>query len=83
VTAKADDRWPKNQLSPVSRRDLIKRLRMLGAVGHFREESNNTWSGGQIQSLSQSNHGEEIRPDLLTKILRDGGISREEWSSTT
>jgi len=31
--------------------------------------------------IPNPHHGEEIGADLLSKILRDGGISREEWFS--
>jgi hypothetical protein len=31
--------------------------------------------------IPNPHHGEEIGVDLLAKILRDGGISREEWFS--
>jgi hypothetical protein len=31
--------------------------------------------------IPNPHHGEEIGLDLLVKILRDGGISREEWFS--
>lgn len=46
----------------------LSRLRILGDVGHFRNKATIHVQGGQIQSLSQSNHGEEIRPDILTKF---------------
>jgi hypothetical protein len=31
--------------------------------------------------IPNPHHGDEIGVDLLAKILRDGGISREEWFS--
>ena len=33
--------------------------------------------------LPNPHHGQEISADLLARILRDSGISREKWFSTT
>jgi predicted RNA binding protein YcfA (HicA-like mRNA interferase family) len=71
-----------HKLSPVSRRDLIKRLRKLGAVGPFQGKRHQYMLRGiDTIIIPNPHHGEEIGVDLLSKILRDGGISREEWFS--
>lgn len=67
---------------PVSRRDLIQRLRSLGAVGPFQGKRHQYMvRGTDTIIIPNPHHGEEIGVDLLSKILRDGGISREEWFS--
>lgn len=37
--------------------------------------------GSDTIIIPNPHHGDEIGADLLAKILRDGGISREEWLS--
>jgi predicted RNA binding protein YcfA (HicA-like mRNA interferase family) len=70
------------KLSPVSRRDLIKRLIRLGAVGPFQGKRHQYMVRGiDTIIIPNPHHGEMIGLDLLVKILRDGGISREEWFS--
>jgi len=71
-----------HKLTPVSRRDLIKRLAMLGAVGPFQGKRHQYMVRGIDTIIIPNPHyGDEIGVDLLAKILRDGGISREEWFS--
>ncbi len=71
-----------HKLSPVSRKDLIRRLRSLGAVGPFQGKKHQYMVRGIDTIISPNpHHGSEIGVDLLSKILRDGGISREEWLS--
>jgi len=72
-----------HKLSPVSRRDLIKRMRMLGAIGPFQGKRHQYMIRGMDAIIIPNpHHGEEIGVELLVKILRDGGISREDWIST-
>jgi len=64
---------------PIKRRDLIAALRRAGFEGPE--------SGGKHQYMSRANlslripnpHRQEIRQNLLAEILRQAGISREEW----
>ena len=63
----------------ISRRDLIKALRLLGFVGPF--------SGGKHQFMLKNGlrltipnpHQSDIGIDLLNKILKQADISKEEW----
>jgi predicted RNA binding protein YcfA (HicA-like mRNA interferase family) len=71
-----------HKLSPVSRRELIRKLRGLGAVGPFQGKRHQYMVRGiDTIIIPNPHHGDEIGVDLLSKILRDGGISREEWFS--
>ena len=68
------------KLSPIRRRDFIKRLRKLGWDGPF--------SGGRHQYMGKGEHNVhipnphgngEISVPLLKEILRQAEISNEEW----
>lgn len=69
------------KLSPVSHRNLIARMRRLGFEGPF--------PGGRHPLMRRKNatvvipnpHKGDIGVDLLSRILRVGGISQEEWES--
>jgi len=67
------------KFGPVSQNDLIRRLRFFGFRG--------TYSGGKhlymvkddIRLTIPNPHRQEIGIDLLIRILKQAGISREEW----
>lgn len=66
---------------PISRRDLIRTLRQIGFEGPF--------SGGKHQFMVRDDvvvtipnpHGGDIGIDLLSRILRQAGVTRAEWTS--
>jgi len=66
---------------PVKRKDLIKYLRQFGFNGPY--------SGGKHQFMAKENctiripnpHLADIGRELLVRILRQAGISREEWEN--
>ena len=63
----------------ITRKELIHYLRQLGFDGPY--------SGGKHQYMSRGNltlripnpHQNDIGKELLIRILRQGGISKEEW----
>lgn len=67
------------RLSPLSRSDLIRRLRSAGWQGPI--------SGGKHQFMAKEKilltipnlHRGDIGPNLLKTILDEAGISRDEW----
>ena len=67
------------RLTPVSWNNLVKRLRELGFEGPF--------SGGRHPQMRRDNvtiiipnpHEGDISVGLLSRLLRQAGISREEW----
>jgi hypothetical protein len=63
------------RLGPVSRAELVRRLRTLGFDGPFRGVLR-----GDLVLTIPNPHRTEIGPDLLVRILRQAGVSREEWS---
>jgi len=67
------------QFGPIGRRDLVRALQRLGFDGPY--------SGGKHQFMVRGDrtvrvpnpHAGDIGRDLLTRILRQAGVSREEW----
>lgn len=68
------------KLTPVSRQELIRRLRSLGWSGPY--------AGGRHQHMVKENvqltvpnphHRKDIGVQLLKMVLDEAGISRDEW----
>ncbi len=67
------------RLGPISRRELIKRLKEFGFEGPY--------SGGKHQFMVRNDlvltipnpHKKDISVDLLRRILKQAGITREQW----
>ena len=69
-----------NSLTAVSRRELIRRLRELGFEGPFPGSKHDVMARGDDSVVIPNSHrGEDISVDLLIKVLRQAGISRDEW----
>ena len=65
------------RLTPISRRDLIKRFRQLGWEGPRPGGKHAFMAKGQ-HKVRIPNQG-ETGVDLLKTILKQAGISREDW----
>ncbi len=71
-----------SRLTPISRPELIRRLKKLGFEGPF-PGSDHDYMVREDNFVRVPNpHKCDIRVHLLSEILREGGISREEWLST-
>jgi predicted RNA binding protein YcfA (HicA-like mRNA interferase family) len=68
-------------LLPISRRELVQRLRELGFDGPFTGGRHEFMVRGAVRLIIPNPHRQEISADLLSRILRQAGISREEWVS--
>jgi predicted RNA binding protein YcfA (HicA-like mRNA interferase family) len=68
-------------LSPVSRRELIRRLKELGFEGPFSGGRHEFLVRGQLRLTLPNPHQGEIGKELLIRILRQANISRGEWES--
>ena len=68
-----------SKLIPVSRRELIRRMSRLGFVGPYPGADHEYMSRGLLEVRIPNPHGGDISVDLLQKILKQAGISREEW----
>ena len=67
------------RLVPVSRRELVRRLRQLGFEGPFAGGRHEFLVRGAVRLILPNPHRQEISTDLLARILRQAGVSREEW----
>jgi predicted RNA binding protein YcfA (HicA-like mRNA interferase family) len=67
------------KLSPVSRQELIRRLRSLGWSGPFSGAKHQHMVKGNVQLTIPNPHGEAIGVGLLKMLLNEAGISRDEW----
>jgi len=68
-----------SKLSPVKWPKLVKRLRTLGFEGPFAGGKHPYMVRGDLVLTLPNPHRREIGPDLLSRILRQAGISRQEW----
>ena len=67
-------------LSPVSRRGLVRRLRAFGFQGPFSGGKHMYMIKDDIRLTLPNPHKQEIRIDLLSRILKQAKISVREWT---
>ena len=67
------------KLAPISRRKLVQRLRELGFEGPFAGGKHPQMRRGNLTLIIPNDHEGEIGPGFLSRLLRQAGISREEW----
>jgi len=68
------------KLNPVTWNDLVKRLRKLGFEGPYSGGKHPFMVKEELVLTIPNPHKTEIRVDLLSRILKQAKISREEWS---
>ena len=68
-------------LSPISRRDLIRRLRKFGFEGPYIGGRHEFMIMGTRRLALPNPHRGDISVDLLARLLRQAGISPEEWAA--
>jgi predicted RNA binding protein YcfA (HicA-like mRNA interferase family) len=66
-------------LKPVKRKELIRRLRRLGFVGPHTGGKHEYMVKGNLRLALPNPHRGDIGVGLLVRILRQAGLSREEW----
>ena len=69
------------RLTPVSQRGLVRRLRELGFDGPYAGGRHPQMRRGDLTLIIPNPHEGDIGVGLLQRILRQAGISREEWLS--
>ena len=67
------------RLRPVSRGELVARLKALGFSGPYTGGRHQFMVRGSIRLVLPNPHRGEIGVDLLKRILRQAGIEEEEW----
>ena len=66
---------------PIKRRELVACLRRLGYSGPFAGGRHEFMRRGNVSVTIQNPHKSDIGPSLLAKVLRQAGITRDEWES--
>ena len=66
---------------PVGRRKLIQSLRALGFDGPFSGGRHQFMVRGDVVVTVPNPHGQDIGLELLSRVLRQAGVSRKEWES--
>ncbi|MFP4067912.1 MAG: type II toxin-antitoxin system HicA family toxin [Spirochaetaceae bacterium] len=72
-----------SRLTPVSREELIRRLRRLGFEGPFKGGKHQFMLRRQLRLTLPNPHKQTISVDLLKRILRQAGVDRNEWLETS
>jgi predicted RNA binding protein YcfA (HicA-like mRNA interferase family) len=70
------------RLLPLSQRELMERLRRLGFSGPYSGGKHPYMVRGTQRLTIPNIHGAEIGVDLLHRVLKQAGVSREDWHST-
>lgn len=65
----------------ISRADLIRYLRRLGFEGPFSVSKHQFMRRGDRTVRLPNPHQGDVGKELLARILKQAGISREEWES--
>ena len=68
-----------SRLTPVSWREFVERLRALGFEGPFAGGRHPQMRRGDLTLILPNPHEGEISVGFLQRLLRQAGISREEW----
>ena len=68
-------------MSPVSRRELLRRLTELGFDGPYVGGRHEFMIRDRRRIVLPNPHRSDIGVDLLIRILRQAGIDRQEWDS--
>jgi len=71
-----------SKLRPVSFRELIRKLKTLDFEGPFTGGKHMFMIKGDLRLTIPNPHRQDIGVDLLKRILRQGGIQRDEWNQT-
>ena len=66
-------------LKPVSWREFVRRMRELGFDGPYSGGRHPQMRRGNVTVIIPNPHEGEISVGFLTRLLRQAGITREEW----
>jgi len=67
------------RFGPISRNDLIRALRRAGFDGPYSGGKHSFMMKGDLTLTLPNPHRGDVGRELLVRILRQAGISREEW----
>ena len=66
-------------LKPVSRRELVRKLKVLGFEGPFPGGKHEWMRREKLRVTIPNPHGGSIDPGLIRRILRQADITIEQW----
>ena len=66
-------------LNPVSRRELVRKLKELGFEGPFVGGKHHWMRRDGLRLTIPNPHGGAIDPGLIRRILRQSGITVDKW----
>ena len=66
---------------PISRRELVRALRRAGFDGPFSGTKHDIMRRGDLSIRIPNPHRGDVSRDLLARVLRQAGLSREEWEA--
>ncbi len=66
---------------PVKRRDLIRALRTLGFDGPYSGGNHQFMVRNELKLYIPNPHGGDISRSLLSRILKQAGITKDEWEN--
>lgn len=64
---------------PIARKDLIRHLRTAGFDGPYSGGKHSFMAKGDLTLTIPNPHKGDIGRELLVRILRQAGISRQQW----
>ena len=67
------------RLTPVSWNELVRRLHQFGFEGPYRGGKHPYLIKGDLVLTIPNPHRQEISIDLLSRLLKQAGISRKKW----
>ena len=67
------------KLVPISWRGFIKKMKALGFKGPYQEGKHPYMIKGNISITIPNPHDGDISVDLLTRILRQASVNRDQW----
>jgi predicted RNA binding protein YcfA (HicA-like mRNA interferase family) len=66
---------------PIKRKDLVRHLKMLGFEGPYSGGKHQYLIRGELRLTIPNPHQGEISKALLSRILRQAEITRQEWEA--
>lgn len=69
-------------MNPINRRELIKRLRLLGFSGPYSGGRHQFMKKGELKLRIPNPHSGDISIQLLKLILKQAGIKEKQWDET-
>lgn len=68
-------------VGPIKRRDLIAYLKVVGFTGPYPGKRHEYIKRPGVRVILPNPHQSDISREFLLRILKEAGISREEWEA--